>query len=555
MKRIYILFGFAFACFCASAQNGNMNQTVQVTNKYKTDLNNFEKSPSETFIPDSLYTFNLNFDYSGLTNPYKGASLGFSPSYTNLELARVQKKTDVFYMRLGAGYTFRPELDLEWMFWSGKRVKLGMFARSRSHVGNYHDVKPVDGVLRKSGESGFGYSSMSLLGLNGRADWETFRLRFDVSYDGVFSQLTPYMQNSKRSYNSFRTKLDFSSVNDDRMNNFRYGAKIDYVLGSSILVGADGGRNDFVEHNLLVSAEGGYDFSNGHSAQMDLDVSANLSGNYNCVLSVLRPKYAFSSDRFKVDAGLGMLVTTSANVDRGRGVLDVWPIMNLEWKAVDGWLDVFAKADIKGEFYGARMSAFNDVFNIPVMDGSDMRYAAVKHHTIGGGFRGSGWDVFSYEVGAGYANIENCPLYSVEFSSGVPSLSVVMREIYNANVHVNLGLDMAGVGVGVKAEYLHYFGTNASSFSPSAFNADVFVSYNVKSRILPKVGCAFQSPYRSNEYKTPFVYDLYASVEGRLNNNLSLYLKGSNLLNRANQYIPMIASKGVSITAGVVLNF
>lgn len=584
MKRIYSLLVALFAGLCVFAQGNKLNQTVQVTNTYKTDLNNFEKNSEAAFIPDSLYKFDLNFDYGGFSNPYKGTSLGFVPSYTDLELANTRPHGDSFYLRAGAGYTFHPELDLEWTFWSNKRLKMGMFARNRSYVGDYHNIEATDAIdgksgneiLGKSGKSGFGYSSMTLVGINGRADWEKLMLRFDLSYDGVHSKMNDYMALAARAYNSVRVRGELSSLNSDRSNNFRYGAKVDYVLGSSLLSRSDARTGRLLEHVINVGVNGGYDFFKGHSICADVVADAAVcpaggldfisnTAPYDYLNVLLNPRYSYSSEKVKVEAGMALLVTGVKNVNRGRNVLEPWPVLKLEWKAIEGWLDVFASSDLKGDFYGARSSAFNDVFNLPVMMYEDPTgdvsknipgYAVVKRRTVDAGLRGSGWDAFWYEIGAGFETVENRPMYAVSFDAdGAPGLKVVMLNVPNVNARVKLGFDKAGVKFNASAEYLHYYGDNVSSIKPSAFNADVNVSYDIRSRIKPCVGCYFQSPYTSNGYRTQFIYDLYASVEGRLNNNISLYLKGSNLLNRANQYIPMVASRGVEVTAGVVLNF
>ena len=81
MKRT-IIFLLAIGCsMLGRAQDPKLNQTVQVTNRYKTDLDSFEKDSLKTFIPDSLYKFDLNFDYSGFTNPYKAVR----SEYTSLK--------------------------------------------------------------------------------------------------------------------------------------------------------------------------------------------------------------------------------------------------------------------------------------------------------------------------------------------------------------------------------------------------------------------------------------------------------------------------------------
>lgn len=570
MKRT-IIFLLAIGCsMLGRAQDSKLNQTVQVTNRYKTDLDSFEKDSLKTFIPDSLYKFDLNFDYSGFTNPYKAVRSEFLPSYTNLELAARPWNADKLYLKLGLGYTLNPEVDLEWNFYSGRRFKMGMFAQNRSYFGNYHCIESdASKLLVKDGNKSFGLASTSLFGFNGRSDWESCRLLFSLSYDGVHSLLpehfnsAPSLARVLRSYNAMRAKIDFASVRDDRQNNFRYGFKLDYVLGSSVLKGF-AATPAIIEHNLLFDAEFGYDFEKGHSLEVEALAASTFSlqnaagvAPYHCTDVVLKPRYAYSHGNITVEAGLSVLFTAGKGVNRGDNILEVWPALRLDWKAVDGWLDVFVHSDMKGSFDGARGSAFRDVFNIPH---TEAVMAETKDMTLDGGLRGNITDAFSYEIGVGYQGIENCPLYKVDFGDGafvtpIMPVNIIYGALYNANAHLDFGFRMSGFRLDGRAEYFYWFGGVSHLYTPSSFKADVSLGYDLRSRVFPKIGCAFQSPYRSNSYRTQFIYDLYASVEGRLNNNLSLYLKGSNLLGRANQYIPLLAPKGVAVTAGVVLNF
>ena len=47
----------------------NINQTVQVTNEYETKFEDFKRQTPELQLPDSLYRFDYDFDYSVFDSP------------------------------------------------------------------------------------------------------------------------------------------------------------------------------------------------------------------------------------------------------------------------------------------------------------------------------------------------------------------------------------------------------------------------------------------------------------------------------------------------------
>ena len=70
-KKILILSALLVAGAALRAQN--LNPVVEVTNAYAREATGIEKPSQLMDLPDSIYKFNLSFDYR-VTNPtYKGA--------------------------------------------------------------------------------------------------------------------------------------------------------------------------------------------------------------------------------------------------------------------------------------------------------------------------------------------------------------------------------------------------------------------------------------------------------------------------------------------------
>ena len=109
MRRITTIIAFLFMVGQLGAQN--INQSVQVTNEYETKFADFQKQGLAMDVPDSLYDFDYNFDYSVFETPYKG-SYEFTPYRIVVKPDPMPYDGRKFYLRAGAGYALHPVLDM-----------------------------------------------------------------------------------------------------------------------------------------------------------------------------------------------------------------------------------------------------------------------------------------------------------------------------------------------------------------------------------------------------------------------------------------------------------
>ena len=70
MKKVLIISALLVSAV-AGAQN--LNPVVEVTNVYAREATGIEKPEQLLPLPDSVFKFNLDFDYSVKSTPYKGA--------------------------------------------------------------------------------------------------------------------------------------------------------------------------------------------------------------------------------------------------------------------------------------------------------------------------------------------------------------------------------------------------------------------------------------------------------------------------------------------------
>ena len=135
----------------------NINQSVQVTNDYVTRFADFQKQGPVLQVPDSLYRFDYDFDYSVFETPYKGA-YEFSPYRIAVTPEARLYDGNKLYLRAGAGYSFHPQFELAWQMLQEKDLAIGVFAEAGGFAGNYRrrGVEGAFGGHDLSGRVGVG---------------------------------------------------------------------------------------------------------------------------------------------------------------------------------------------------------------------------------------------------------------------------------------------------------------------------------------------------------------------------------------------------------------
>ncbi len=203
MKIQHTITVLAFSALCGGLSAQNLNPTVSVSREYQGKLMEVSKPAVKMAVPDSLTEFNLKFDYSVFENPYKGS-----------------------YLKAGAGWRLRPELDLVWEPSVGKRFRMDVYASHHSFIGNYDRISYDANTLGKSGETWKGYDMDTRAGVRGRADLKRADLDFNLGYLGLH---TRDMQASN-GYNA--ADLHFR-VNADNPSDtyFYYDAALDLISG------------------------------------------------------------------------------------------------------------------------------------------------------------------------------------------------------------------------------------------------------------------------------------------------------------------------------------
>lgn len=554
-----------------NAQNGKLNQTVQVVNTYEGKVNDAQRMQTGILVPDSLYRFDLNFDYSGFDTPYRGND-EFNPYLTDLEMAARPFDGKKLYLKAGAGYVTAPVLDFAYTFAREQRFKMGAHAKGEGYYGFFRQIQGSDGVLMPvSGSSWLGpdskpaaaYNAKLRAGFDGRADWQNTSTLFTVDYEGAFGSSAPNCLWASRRYNG----VDLNAGVDwkfDVDRGWKFSMDLGYAFGYEENF-PSGGRETAFEHNPRARAFFCYDFKNGSA--LDMDITANVTfniprqslKNYVGYTVCAKPRYFFNSGKVFFGLGLGVMYDGGLNVLPSGGEslpLGLWPVLTFHWAAVKNVLDVYADADLGGEMYGARLDALENNFYI-----RSTEFANVRRYNITAGLRGNVSGKFDYDLSAGYKGVNNDPLFRcaadytpVYVSQSLPGLSIVHQNTGNVFAKLALAGRFGGFSFDGKLHYRYYLKKEELVSVPSAVTASLDMKYSIRKRASFGVGAEYRSTYKAGDYKVPYILDLHAVVDYKITNSLTLFLQGGNLLNRSLQYIPMYARKGICVTGGIVLN-
>ena len=289
MKKIIIFFAILFAWIHVSVAQ-NLDPTVEVTRGYKAELVDAHKPSLEMAVPDSVYKFDLDFDYSVSDKTY-GGSYEFVPYSMDMRPQSPKEVPTVFYLNAGAGYTLHPTLDVIYSPVLNGKFSMDLYGKHRSYIGDYrapHVGEHVAGQAFKGG-----YDMMSKANADFGYDWEKAVMGFGVSYYGVAVNDILH----KDAFNALDARFSVKSKSL-WSKRFMYDIALGYRLG---------GGHDVREH--LVDLDMKFGPTQKAIRKLFLDLGASLAVYQKHVSATfahfyLAPHYLFQKNGFKADVGV-----------------------------------------------------------------------------------------------------------------------------------------------------------------------------------------------------------------------------------------------------------
>lgn len=573
MNRLYISIAALLTCAALGAQN--LDPTVEVRRTYEGKLLEAHKPSLEMSVPDSVTRFDLDFDYSVFSNPYKGA-YEFNPYKMLMSPLTGRDSQRKFHMRVGAGYELHPYLDLSWAAVSKDRFHLDVWASHKSYVGKYRNIfySPSSEKLTwNKTDKTFGYDLATNAGTTLRYDWYRGRFDMNAAYYGIHQK---NMFRSGRSYDGVDVSLALSSKSEEE-HYFLYDIRADYRFGADKYLNDT--RNRLHEHVVSFNAVLGQVF--GSRGSLLFDVGADFVSMASPVSTYAAgihfvPHYAIAHGRWNFDVGVRLGLIFPSFAKGGLALYStkgqfVYPDVKISVAAIPDAMKVYAK--VGG---GERMNTLASVLErnryadagfgtvkSPIFDNTIERVSAAV------GLEGRIGSRFSYDVRARYGYVHNALMDGVALDGGKyrPILGYASYNRFQTIVECALRTDPFELEVEAVYDLTRFVTEPVGLFEPAEFEGNASLTYNWNRRIFVGADVRWATSMKGMievlsdsviseaEAKIPGYADLGINFEYAFNRRISLWARGGNLLNMTIQRSPLFAEGGINFTAGICLNF
>ena len=520
----------------------NLDPTVVVTNTYAQQAGVVEKPSQLMEMPDSVLRFNLDFDYSALSVPYRGA-YEFKPYLVELRPTKRSSGESLLYLSGGAGYTLHPELTVIWNPVQKDFFKLNVYANHQSYIGNYKNIGLQDGWFSPDGGKWGGANMRSIAGINALYTWTGGRLEGDIRYRNIFSS-QEVTEDTKRKdlYNALDFGLRLESDPD---------ASLYYIVRNRSTVMEAPQRK---EAHIFTEAGIGTRFGEHYlrlGAMADI-ISTDPDGAGSISIT---PRYIFENGDFTFDLGAKVSFMFRSDKDfyalqnapRGYN-FPLFPEVRITYCLVPDAVALYAAAS-----GGYVMNTVESLANTnPFLAAFAGQFdSSIERINACIGARGNISERFYYDFKAGYALRANALLWG--FTDAVtPAFGYLDKyHMFFADLEAGWKVDrieehsrVVFRKTSIKADRL---------FAPSMFEGNAKVVYNWGGRIRAGVTIEGQTEREAVLGCLPGYLDLGLLADFQFTRKLGFWLKGGNLLNDTVQRVPFYAEKGIYFTVGARL--
>ena len=550
-----------------------LDPTVEVSRSYEGKLMEVHKPALVMSVPDSVFRFDLNFDYSVFESPYKG-SYEFNPYVTSMRPAAVQDKPSVLYLRAGAGYTFHPVFDLVWSPLTSKAFAMDVYAMNRSYIGAYRAADLGLGSIYGNG-AWKGKDLYSKVGTELHWDWRKSRLDVGVGYCGIHRKS---LDGSDNALNAVDFKARMMSKTD-WPSHIRYDFGLDYRIARDIMSSSPS-RSCLNEHDVNMNLRFGPAFRGMQSLYFDVAMMlASYSGHIATAISEVAvvPHYVFEHKRVKVDAGLRI-----AKLMRSDGYVQmyktreqvVYPDVRLDVEAIKDKMMLYFRVGggNKVNTYSSLLESNHFITMMSACGLYPLLDTTVERVSFILGAEGRVSSMFRYDFRVGNVNYKNALLDAIWCKEDGGLLPGVGYAPYK-KWFMALDWTLTARNFRFDGEMLYNsvwgedFTSEAASglLRPAALKGDVALKYEWKKRVSAGIDCSFATsrkafvravPENSEVLHAvvPGYADLGIEAEYIAGSRLSFWMRAGNLLNMPVMYAPLYAEKGVNFTLGVCLN-
>lgn len=539
MRKIIISAAALLAGAAVFAQN--LNPTVEVTNAYAREAGGIEKPAQLLPVPDSLYHFNLDFDYSVKETPYQGA-YEFTPYLVQPRPTPRPTGERKLYLRAGLGYTFHPELTAVWTPLQTKNFRLGVFGDHHSYIGRYHTIGlDAQNCFSPDGSAWNGKDMRSTVGADVLYAWRGGVVSADVRYQNIIATHV-----SLGDFVNHKAQIK-ARVGSDAL------AAVPYEVSTRLSWLDVAGNKEF--HTVT---EG---FLGTKMKEYNLRINAGLETlsafGQSVALITAAPRFLITMERLDAEIGvkLGVRLHSDPNFySTGSGTF--FPDIRLRFSIIPDKLVL--KASVTGR---DRLQVYTDIIDtnpfIPYKQ--DYMDNDIEPMNIAVALGGQIASRFHYSVGGGYIVRTHTLLPGYQIIAGryEPYFGFVkdLRQIYGT---VAIGWTSAPFDADASVTFRHRKAGDAilndTLFLPPMFEGNFSAFYKWGDRLKAGATLEARSQRVAPVAVLPGYVDLGLMADFRQSRNLGLWLRIGNLLCQPIQRNAFYAEKGIYFTVGASWN-
>lgn len=569
-SKLFIAVAFMLMASTSFAQQ-KIDPTVEVEKDFDGKMTNIVKGALNSSIPDSLTSFNLDFNYTIFDKPYRDLY-----EFTPLPSARIQgaaqERHPVFLAKAGLGYPISPfaAITFEPKLKGGSYLSLkgsydGYYGKNYiAFEGQNGKIERVHGEKRDASNSVIG----------AQADygyrWKTGELNIGVGYSNNFYTLYGYGEDDmSHKYDQFGVMFNIFSTHGRRgYAKFNYRFDIEYRNTSdklsSEMIGAMNLQSGKLGENYI-KGTGEISPLNGRYNRLSIGLNSEnviYSGlqDYKYGIYEITPQYEFFKGRFSLKAGIKLSGRYKSKDSTDNNHRYIFAKAELMFNLIKDNLWVYALID-----GGNNINSYSHLLqqNKWISPLSDLKAGSTPFLTRGG-FKGEAWGKLHYDVYVKYA-VHKGLLQFIGQPSDTTGKHATIEAIYSNHNEFSAGASISwksrNLDAGTSFRYSIYSDGKKSTFADglkpygyAPFNLIVYGRYNLRERIFLGITADINSTAPiSDGYEAKGYCNLGIDASYLFNRNFALFLRGDNLLNAQIQHIPLYLEKGVSFTAGVLV--
>ncbi|NLZ19999.1 MAG: hypothetical protein GXY24_07025 [Bacteroidales bacterium] len=528
----------ALLALCAPLGAQNINQTVEVTNDYRTRFEDFQKQAPGMSVPDSLFRFDYDFDYSVFETPYRG-SYEFSPYRIEVTPEARQRDGSRLYLRAGAGYAFHPQLEFAAQLLDEEDFKIGIVADMQGYAGNYR-------LRNGGGVKAPGYDLSSSLALNGQYLRPKARLSYHFGYEGIHSGERVADPAFVAGFNSGLVMGRIQS-REAETGPFFYDVELRYrYSGDSFPKSWD--PSHVGASNIHAAASFGPVLQEKYKILFDLTADIDMlrkdgvafGGSVAAGVMTVKPHLDFRFGKIDFDAGLRMGATVTGEDRRFVLAPDVTARLALADYDMELYAGVSGGPVLQGHDDLKRLQHF-----FPLTAGNTAVVSREKLR-IRAGAVGRWGSRLQYEFEGGYVSALSMPIASL---LSVTTADLTAAYVQARGMWTSPRLEVDG---GFRYAYMR-LAAAAPGYSPSALTVDLRGVYNWEQRTRAGVFLQAASLRKSlgGVYEDiPGYVNLGLTGEFRFDARWTLWAEAGNLLGMAIERMPGYIEKSPYLTLG-----